>query len=405
LPIDVQRARQETPGCATVLHLNNAGAALMPAPVLDATIGHLQLEATIGGYEAAERASGATTRAYEALARLLGCDGDEVAIVDSATRAWNNVFYALPFAPGDRILTSAPEYGSNYLAMLQVARRTGAHVEVIPGDESGAVDLSALERALAAPARLIALTHVPSNGGLVNPAAAVGQLAGAAGVPYLLDACQSVGQMPVDVRAIGCDFLTGTSRKYLRGPRGIGFLYVRRERLTALEPPFLSLHAAEWVGPDRYAVRADARRFETWETDYAARIGFGVAVEYALGWGLDAIWSRVRDLADRLRAGLSALPGVAIRDLGRERCGIVTLTAAGHEPAALQRALAAARINVSVATAAYTPLDMDARSLPALLRASVHYYNTEAEIDRCCAALAAVLAHPDGPPPSLDDPL
>lgn len=390
MPIDVQRARRETPGCATVLHFNNAGAALLPQPVLDATVGHLQLEARIGGYEAAAREQATLARGYASLATLLGCAPDEIALTDSATRAWDLVFYALPLAAGDRILTTAAEYGSNYLAMLHVARRVGATVEIVPNDADGAIALDALRAALDARVKLIALTHVPSGGGLVNPAAAVGAIARAAGVPYLLDACQSAGQMPLDVEALGCDFLVGASRKFLRGPRGIGFLYVRRAWLERLEPPMLDLHAARWVGPDRFAVRPDARRFEQWEADYAARVGFGAAVEYALDWGVEAIWARVRALAQMLRSGLAALPGVRVCDLGAERCGIVTFAVEDHPASRIRDALAARQINVSVAPRDYTPVDMAERGLDALVRASVHYYNDEMEVDRFCAALAAV---------------
>ena len=228
MTIDVQKARLETPGCQHVLHLNNAGAALMPQPVLHATVGHLQLEALIGGYEAAAQAHEAVEHVYDATASLLGCHRDEVAIVENATRAWDMAFYAVPLKPGDRILTAVAEYASNYIAFLQVARKTGAVVEVVPNDASGQISLEALRHAIDDRVKLIAITHVPTNGGLVNPAEAVGRLAREAGIMYLLDACQSVGQMPVDVEAIGCDMLSATGRKFLRGPRGTGFLYVRR---------------------------------------------------------------------------------------------------------------------------------------------------------------------------------
>jgi cysteine desulfurase / selenocysteine lyase len=381
--LDVGRARAETPGCAEVVHFNNAGAALPPQPVLDTLIGHLELEARIGGYEAAERAQAELHGVYASIARLLNCSPDEVALVESATRAWDIAFYALPFAPGDRILTSRAEYASNYIALLQVARRTGAVIEVIPDDDSGQISLEALERAIEG-ARLMALTHVPTNGGLVNPAAEVGRLARTAGVLYLLDACQSVGQMPIDVEAIGCDMLSATGRKFLRAPRGTGFLYVRQPLLEQLEPPFLDLHAATWTAPDSYELRSNAQRFEAWESNVAARLGLGAAVEYALDWGLAPIRERVFALAAELRTRLAAMPGVSVHDRGVERCGIVTFTLQQRSAAAVRQALARQAINVWVSPVEYARLD---RQTQDVVRASVHYYNTEAEIERFGAVI------------------
>jgi selenocysteine lyase/cysteine desulfurase len=391
MTFDVTRARQETPGCERVLHFNNAGAALMPRPVLDAARDYLTLEAEIGGYEAAEREDAAIKRFYGAAAELLGCDTDEIAFVENATRAWDMAFYALPFAAGDRILTARAEYASNVIAFLQVAERSGAVVDIIPSDETGQVSVQALQAMIDDRVKLIAITHVPTNGGLVNPAAAVGKVARAAGITYLLDACQSVGQMPVNVGEIGCDLLSTTGRKYLRGPRGTGFLYVRRELGQRLQPPFLDLHAAEWLAADRYEIRADARRFENWETNYAGKVGLAVAIDYARGWGLEAIWDRVRSLASRLRVELEEIPGVTVRDLGAERCGIVTFTADGMGAQAIQQALAGQSMNVTISTVASTRFDMEARGLNEVVRASVHYYNDEAEVERFCATLRTIL--------------
>jgi len=386
-PFDVARARRETPGCAHVVHFNNAGAALMPQGVLDAVMGHLQLEARMGGYEAAEQQSGVIDGVYQSLATLIGCATDEIAVVENATRAWDMAFYGVPLRAGDRILTGAAEYVSNYLAMLQVAQRTGAEIVVVPNDESGQVSVDALADRIDGRVKLIALTHVPTNGGLVNPAAAVGKVARAAGVLYLLDACQSVGQMPIDVTAIGCDLLTSTGRKFLRGPRGTGFLYVRRGVLEQLTPPFIDVHAARWVARDRYELRADARRFENWETNYAGKVGLGAAAEYALAWGLDAIQARVTGLARELRTNLANVPGVGVHDLGREPCAIVTFTVAGVPADDVRAALSAQAINVSTSTAPNNRLDMEPRGLRDLVRASVHYYNDEEEVVRLVRAV------------------
>ncbi len=391
MTFDLDHARAETPGCQHVLHLNNAGAGLMPRPVLDAVIAHLEREAHIGGYEAADAAHDAVEHTYDAAAALIGCQRDEIAIVENATRAWDMAFYSVPLRPGDRILTAMAEYASNYIAYLQVAARTGAVVEAIPNDETGQLSVDALRRMMDDRVKLIAITHVPTNGGLVNPAAAVGRLARAAGIPYLLDACQSVGQLPVDVEEIGCDMLSATGRKYLRGPRGTGFLYVRRTMLERLEPPFLDDHAATWVARDRYEIRPDARRFENWETNYATKIGLGVAIDYARDVGIETTWARIQSLGALLRGRLGEMPGVVMRDIGAEQCGIVTFTVAGHEPARLVAALLARGVNVSSTTVYGTRLDMEARNLTAMVRASVHYYNSEEEIERFCTILAALL--------------
>jgi len=388
---DLQRARQDTPGCEHVLHFNNAGASLMPQPVLNATIGHLQLEARIGGYEAEERSHHTIEHVYDAVAALIGCERDEIAIIENATRAWDMAFYAIPFRPGDRILTAMAEYASNYIAYLQVAKKTGAIVEAVPNDTYGQISIEALRKAIDDRVKLIAITHVPTNGGLVNPVAEVGKVAREAGVLYLVDACQSVGQMPIDVNRIGCDMLSATGRKYLRGPRGTGFLYVRQSVLEHLEPPFLDLHAAEWVARDRYEIVPNARRFENWETNYAGKIGLSVAIDYAMQWGVDTTWRRIKTLAYNLRARLSTLPGVIVHDRGATQCGIVTFTVEDKDAEKIKRRLAEQAINVTVSERSSTLLDMEERKLDRLVRASVHYYNSEEEIERFCEMLAAVI--------------
>ncbi len=391
MPIDLSRARQETPGCEQVLHFNNAGSALMPQPVLDAQIQHLQLESQIGGYESAAWASEAVGRVYSAAAELIGAKTEEIAIIENATRAWDMAFYSIPFEPGDRILTAMSEYASNYIAYLQIAQRVGAVVEVIPNDEHGQTSVDALRGMIDDRVKLISITHVPTNGGLVNPASAIGQVAREAGILYLVDACQSVGQLPVDVNALGCDMLSTTGRKYLRGPRGTGFLYVREEVLEGLEPVFLDLHAATWVAQDRYEIVDTARRFENWETNYAAKIGLGVAIDYALGWGIEEIWERVQPLAERLRGELSSIPGITVRDLGEVRCGIVTFEVKGQDSEAIKAALERQKINVTASRPPSTRLDMESRGIESLVRASVHYYNSEDEVSRFCEALEGVI--------------
>ena len=389
--LDLERLRTETPGCANVAHLNNAGSSLPPSPVVDAVVDHLRREAEIGGYEAAAERRDRLEQTYDALATLIGATRHEIAVVENATRAWDMAFYAFRFDPGDRILTSRAEYASNWIALRQVAERTGASIEVVPDDEHGQIDVEALARMLDERTKVVSLVHVPTQSGLVNPAESVGRITRAAGVPFLLDACQSVGQLPVDVRSIGCDVLSATGRKFLRGPRGTGFLYVRSDLIERLEPPFLDMHAAEWQRDGSYAVRLDARRFENWETYVAGKVGLGVAADYALAVGIDSIWERVRVLATRLRASLAEMPNVTVADRGEVLGAIVTFWVRGQTAAEVQAALAAAKVNVSVTEASAARLDFDPRGIEELVRASVHYFNTDEELDclvRCIATLA-----------------
>jgi cysteine desulfurase/selenocysteine lyase len=389
---DIVRLRAETAGCEQSTFFNNAGASLQPRAVVARVIEHLRLEERVGGYEAADLVAHELERLYESVARLLGCAAEEVALQENATRAWEMAFYSLRFAPGDRIVTAANEYASNYIAFLHVAERTGAEICVVESDQTGEVDLEALHGLLDDRVKLIALTHVPTNGGLVQPAARVGELARRAGIPFLLDACQSVGQMHMDVNVLGCDMLCATGRKYLRGPRGTGFLYVRNSMLAQMEPPLLDLRAATWVEKGKFEIRGDARKFETWESAAALRLGLGVAIEYALALGLERIERRVQDLAALLRERLAEVAGVTVRDLGRLRCGIVTFTHDLHSAGDVMQRLQANGIAVRTIVRSSTRIDMEQRGLDELVRASVHYYNTEAEVERLCQVLRAMSA-------------
>jgi cysteine desulfurase/selenocysteine lyase len=388
--MDIDRIRRDTPAASRLAYLHNAGAALMPAPVVAAMKEHIDLESEIGGYAAADREARRLESVYGSVARLLNAAPDEIALMENATVAWQMAFYALPFSKGDRILTAEAEYAANYVAFLQVANRTGVAIDVVPSDASGELDVDALERMIDERVKLIAITWVPTNGGLVNPAAAVGKIARAHGIPYLLDACQAVGQMVVDVEAIGCDMLSGTGRKFLRGPRGTGFLYVGRKMLQRLEPPMIDHFAAPWVSRDAFRLRDDARRFETWENNYAARLGLGAAVDYALDIGIGPIERRCRMLADRLRGGLASIRGIRVRDLGRAPGAIVSFTVEGYEAEAVVSDAAAAGITIGASDPSSTRIDAEIRSLPPVVRASPHYYNTDAEIDRLIAHLAGL---------------
>ncbi|MGA0238823.1 MAG: aminotransferase class V-fold PLP-dependent enzyme [Acidimicrobiales bacterium] len=390
MQFSLEAVRAATPGVDNVIHVNNAGAALPPSVVTDTVVDYLRREEAIGGYETADERHDQLEAVYDSLGALVGAPREHMAVIENATRAWDMAIYGYPFERGDRVVTCRAEYSSNVLAFLQLERRFGIEMVLIDDDEYGQIDLAHLDAELTRGAAMVAMTHIPTSGGLINPAEEVGALCGEHGVFYVLDACQSAGQVPLDVGTIGCDVLSGTGRKYLRGPRGTGFLYVSERALDVLEPPFIDLHAADWTRVDDYEWRPDARRFENWETYYAGKAGLGAAVDYALDVGIETTAVRIADLAARLRNGLESLNRVAVHDKGARRGGIVTFTVDGVDATSVHAQLLARRINTSTSGPDRARLDLEPRGLPTVIRASTHYYNSEDEIDAVIAAVDEV---------------
>lgn len=379
--LDVEALRRDTPGCAHRNHLNNAGAGLMPSPVLDAVREHLELESRIGGYEAADEAGAAVADAYASVARLVGAAPRNVAFVENATVATSQALSAVPFERGDVIVTTRNDYVSNQIMYLSLRERFGVEVVRAPDLAEGGVDPDALERAVRdRRPRLVAVTHVPTNSGLVQPVAEVGRICREHDVLFLLDACQSVGQMPLDVTELGCDFLAATARKFLRGPRGVGFLYASDQVLEAgLMPLFPDLRGADWVEGDRYRPARGAARFENWEFAYGLILGLGRAAGYALELGIEAIRKRAWTLAAELRAELESVEGVRVLDRGGELCAIATVAVAGWSPEGLMHELRDRGINTAASYRSYAVIDFDDKGVEGALRISPHCYNTERE--------------------------
>jgi selenocysteine lyase/cysteine desulfurase len=386
--MNIEMLRADTPSCKAYVHANNAGASPVPEPVHQAVLRHLELERRIGGYAAQEAAAQDLAAFYTEAAALIGAASDEIASTENATRAWDMAFYGMPLAKGDRILTHASEYVSNVLAMLQRARLIGVEIDFAPSDASGQVDVAAMEAMIGPRTRLIALTHVPTSGGLVNPAEEVGRIARQHDIPYLLDACQSVGQIDIDVDSINCDMLCATGRKFLRGPRGTGFLHVRKQMIDRLEPPFLDLWAADWTAADAYEMQPTARRFETFERHVAGQIGLMEAIRYARAIGVPQIEARITALAEDLRQRLRALASVRLHDPGARRCGIVTFTLNDETPSQTALRLKRAGIMVSVTPLAYARIDFADRGLKAVVSASLHCFNDADDLGRLVAAVA-----------------
>lgn len=385
---DVARARALTPGCDHVIHFNNAGCGLMSQPVLDTVLEHTRLEAMMGSYEAAAKKAEAVNAVYSSFATLLNCRADEIALTDGATQSWHRAFHSVPLKPGDRVLTADNEYNSNWLSLRRRCNQVGASLEVVPSDADGLIDIGALKGMLDEHVKLVAITQITNSNGKVNPVEEVGAALRGSNAIYLLDACQAVGQMPVDAQRIGCDLLTGAGRKFLRGPRGTGYLYVRREAMEKLDPIFIDIHSAKWTGRDSFEWKPDAKRFEVMEHNIADRLGMGAAVDHALSWGLDAIQARILSLSTLLRERLNALPGVQVRDQGTRPSGINTFTIEGRDLNQVLLTLRARGINTSVTNFDWAWLDLKERGIDSIMRASLSYYNTEDEVERFTEAIA-----------------
>lgn len=391
--MDVQRMRSETPGCEERIHLNNAGSALMPEPVVRAIQDHITLESRIGGYEAADASRDAVQGAYQSVADLVGTRPENIAFTENATASFMQALSSIPFERNDVILTTRNDYASSQIQFLSLQARMGVRILRAPDRIEGGVDVQAMAELIRRHRpKLVCVTHVPTNSGLVQDVGAVGAVCRDEGVLYMVDACQSIGQMPVVVHELGCDFLSACSRKYLRGPRGAGFLYVSDRVLEGgLEPLFIDMRGADWIAEDRYRAVRDAKRFENWEFAWALVLGTGEAARYAAAVGLEKIRDRVRVLAGRLREALGAMDTVRVLDHGTELCGIVSICMEGRDPAELMVALRDRRINTSAQLRVYAVIDYDQKGVTASLRMSPHYYNTEEEVEQTVSAIRELL--------------
>ncbi|MFL6108344.1 MAG: aminotransferase class V-fold PLP-dependent enzyme [Marmoricola sp.] len=388
--IDLERERALTPGCQGQAFLDSAGSSLPPRPVVDAVVAHLRREEQVGGYRAAAERAEDLAAVRRSVAGLIGGAADEIALVDSATRAWQLFVTAIRWQAGDRILICGNEYASNAIAFLQRARTEGCSVETVPSLADGTPDLDAYADLLDERVRLVSLVHVPTNSGTVAPVRELAALARSAGALTVLDACQSVGQLRTDVAELGVDALTVTGRKWLRAPRGTGFLWLRRELVAGLEPVAADMHGGDWTTAGSYQLHPDATRFELFESDVAATLGLGVAVDHLLDLGADDVEAAVRARAGVLRGALAELPGVTLRDEGEDLSGIVSFTVAGSEPRAVVSRLGEHGVTVSVSGRGSTLIDMTARGLDAVVRASPHYFNSAEDLARAVEAVAAV---------------
>lgn len=382
--LNIQQIRKDTLGAEKFIHFNNAGSSLPPNIVTQTMRNYLMEEAYLGGYELAHQQSQAIEQFYQSMATLLHCEAKNIAFTSNATDSYNKALSSIPFQKGDVILTTDDDYVSNQLAFLALEKRFGVVIKRAAVKKTGGVSVDSMQELIHQyQPKLVAVTHVPTNSGLVQDITAIGKICQTKGILYLVDACQSAGQMPLDVQEIGCDFLSGTFRKFLRGPRGAGFLYVSNRVLAEnLEPFFVDLRGADWTATDTYKLKNSARRFELWERSYALLLGSQAAVDYALQIGLEHIEQRVKALSHQLRTALQELPNFRVLDQGDELCGIVTVVSKKASPSLLKQALTAAHIHSSITDKGGAQIDFGRKGVEAALRLSPHYYNLETEVER-----------------------
>ncbi len=381
--LNLRQLRADTPGCVDTLFMNSAGASLMPRPVVAAMADYLQQEAQLGGYEVERLWMSRINRFYDETARLLNTRPGNLAYAYSATDAYIQVLSAIPFRAGDTILTTTHDYVSNQLAFLSLQQRVGIRLLRINNLSNGELDLTHLEELIREHRPvLVAITHIPTNIGLVQPAEAVGALCRQYGVWYLLDAAQSVGQLPLDVTRIQADFLNGTGRKFLRGPRNTGFLYVSDRVLEAgLTPLYIDRRAATWTEPDGYILQTDARRFELQEISLLS-VGLAEAVRYANQVGIETIARHNQQQMHRLRTGLQAIDGTQLMDQGAVQSNILAFHTDRQPLARLETALRHERVVFTVQYPHFALIDFLDKGLDWVIRFSPHYFNTVQEIDQ-----------------------
>jgi selenocysteine lyase/cysteine desulfurase len=389
--IDVEALREDTPGCSTKIHFNNAGASLMPTPVLGAMTYYLTLEAANGGYETADLQAKELEQYYVAMASLLGSEPRNIAFTSSATSSFARALSSVPFEKGDTILIAQEDYISNQLAFLSIQKRLGVNLVRARSLEEGGVDVDDVARLIKKNRpRLVSLSHIPTNTGLIQPIEAVGRLCKENGILYLVDACQSAGQLPLDVKQIHCDFLSGTFRKFLRGPRGAGFLFVGESVLkNGLEPSYIDMRGANWTEKDKYSLQPDGKRFEEWEVPYALMSGARVAVDYALSVGLENIAERNKLLCDYVRKKITDI-GLKILDKGKNQGSIITVQIPDKKPNDVLQYLRGKNINTSTSVREFAVIDFGEKGVDWALRVSPHYYNTEQEVDMLTEALSVL---------------
>lgn len=382
--MNIEQIRQDTPYCQDKIFVNSAGSSLQPSVVLEAVKNYLHKEAQFGGYKVADTQEAEIATFYEAVAQLINTQSSNIAFAHDATDAYLKALSAIPFQKGDLVITSQDDYSSNQIQFLSLQKRFGISIQRIQTLPNGDLDINHFQELIAKQTpKLVAITHVPTNSGLIQQVEAIGAICHKREILYLVDACQSVGQLVVDVQKIKCDFLSATGRKFLRGPRGTGFLYVSDRALAkGLTPLFIDGGGAVWTKENEYQVLPTARRFQTWEKPYALMMGLTTAIQYATTIGLANIEAYNQQLMQKLRTNLAAIPNIKIFDKGAKTCNLLTFRKEGKSAPTIQQVLDKHGVFHGLSTKEWGVIDYGEKGVDWTIRLSPHYFNTLTEMDR-----------------------
>jgi len=366
------------------LFLNSAGASLMPRSVTEKITEYLHREERLGGYTVEEQQAEEIAKFHQQAAQLIGCKIRNITFAHSASSAFMQALSSIPLYAKDVIITSEVDYTSNFLQFLSLHKKRGVICKVIKSLPNGDLDVEHFRQLIEQyPIKLVAITHIPTNSGLIQDVATIGEICHAENLIFLLDSCQSIGQIAVNLNNIKCDFLTATGRKFLRGPRGTGFLYVSDRILDqGFAPLLLDGGNATWTGSETYELMDSAERFGTWEKPYAMLTGLTESLRYLNDIGIQNVENHNKKIMNRLRSNLAGISSVTCYDLGTHTSNILTFRKKDKTPEDIKNLFSKHQVYFGISQKHQGQIDFEKKGIDWVVRLSPHYFNTEEEMDR-----------------------
>jgi cysteine desulfurase / selenocysteine lyase len=376
-------------------YLNNAGAGIMSTKTYEVIINYLKLEREIGAYHAAAKSKTLSDNFYINAAKLINANSpSEIAYMDSASRGWNMIVYGTPLKKGDTILTLSSEFGTNLITLFNYAKLNDFKVCVIKCDINGSFLIEEIENKLKEGAKLIAISHAVAHGSIINPVEEIGKLAKKYGAYYIVDGCQTVGQIKVDVQSIQCDAYMTTGRKWLCGPRGTGFLYVKSS--SQMRTTQLDLASADLIFDDnlnliRIEVRNDAKQFELWEKSFANLLGLSSAIEECLESKIEVISVKIQELSNKLRFAASSNENIKLIGKTISLSGILGFYLDDYSKESyVQNEFDKFDLRISTMSDWDCPMHFPKNGANKIFRLSPHFYTDNDTIEKACEIISKI---------------